>query len=135
MYNILVDIYYILGIFFVIYETKVFFNPLKNRIEIKSTSDKLKDPLVTKEEKITILKKSWKKISFHLKYLLWSVIGLFSSQYIYFLFLFLLSFLLRTFLKNKSDNQIITIIEIDAAISIFILVSVILNHFLKYFSF
>ena len=130
-------IFYSLGIYFLFKEIGVFTNPKRewgiNHFRNNYDSlfaDANGDPELEEVAKRIRYQGAMQTLIFHLPYTLWSMVGLFSSQWVLFAALFLLRALTTKLLKvyEYPSNQL-SIIRGDSFISILLITFIVLNHF------
>ncbi len=141
IHAILTNIFYLIGIRFLILEVMVFFNPGLHIVEIASIKT-LSAELKTEREGMSkhakdeatkkILKAFWKIMRWQLYYAIWAFIGLFTCQLWLFVTLWSIGII-----KNKADKwfgkdniHTLTLIQqLDAIVCSILLIVIIGHHF------
>jgi len=127
-------IFFLLAIFFMIHEVTVFLNPSKYGTHLEN----MKDQEFFKSDKYSTSDKAGGCIYalINIFYLFWSVIGLaFSSQWVPFLFLFLIGIAAGLIQKGLSMKGLskskfaLGLRSLDAAICAFVIFDIFMTHF------
>lgn len=131
-------LFYSFGIYFLFKEIGVFVNPKREwgllhfRKHYETLlADAQGDPELEKIIKGVRGYSAIQTLTFHLPYSIWALIGLFSSQWIWFAALSLLRVVTTRLIKRSNvdhPNQL-SIIRIDSFTSILTLIFIVFNHF------
>ena len=119
----MITIFYLFTLLFIGYELVVLLKPYK----FKDLAAPFKEYIQTKQITYDFITAIWLAVV-QLFYLLWSIVGLFSSNARYFLILLLLG-MLTSILKKLFSKADIVIIGLDAFCSITILCVIFISYF------
>lgn len=124
MFKIITELYYFVGLYFLYFEAKNFFQPHSHIV--KGILHNIYKEDVKNEFARTVFVKS---ILPDIFYALWCVVGMFTVNWLAFFLLFLLSFVTRKLHDKVKGQELVNVIKIDAVLSFIVLLMIFKSHY------